>query len=223
MMKAVQVALPHLMAFFSGSVQQTSNATSDAITLVMSGNSVAPAGFGPPGELVNGTSSLFSLQFTLTDPSQVHIFGGADLFLQAPSACSRPSCFSGSGTQMVALTGPGVNFAPSIPVLTLNSPAGQSVQQHVPFGSTFELLPGQYDLEVSSVISGVASGDFVNGPNVSFDLSLTADFTSIVPEPSAAPFLLLSIAGLVWYRARGRADSRNFPLGRRNGDSTRSL
>jgi hypothetical protein len=205
-------------------VQQTSNATSDAITLVMSGDEIAVGGFVPPGELINGASSLFSLQFTLTDPSQVHIFGAADLFLRAPDFCALRSCFSGSGTQIVALTGPGVNFAPSIPVLTLiNSPGGQFVQQHVPFGSTFELLPGQYDLEVSSVISGFAGGDFVNGPNVSFDLSLTADFTSIVPEPSAAPFLLLSIAGLVWYQARGRADSRNFPLGRRHGDSTRSL
>jgi hypothetical protein len=177
-----------------GNVHQTSNALSNAIALSTDGSA---SGAGLSGDLGLGTSSLFSLEFMLTAPSQVHIFGNATLSVTVDQ---NFGIVLGSGTQSVVLTGPGVNFAPSIPVQMEDPINPQDLSQTVPWDSTLKLLPGQYMIQAVSDVSWKASGE---GPNIStsFGMSLTADFTPLaaVPEPSpAVPFLFSLVAAIGW-------------------------
>jgi hypothetical protein len=163
-----------------GDAQQTSNATANAITL-------STGGFAGGGYLSGitslDTSSLFSLDFILTAPYQVHIFGVAELALSIGEGVIAN--LTGTGTQSVLLKGPGVDFAPTIPVLMEDPEFPQNLSQTVPWDATLTLLPGQYMIEATSDSNMQAIGYAALELSSSFGMSLTADFTplSAVPEP----------------------------------------
>ena len=191
-------------ADISGSAEQISNVTSDQITIDMDTSSNLK-GVGVPAIVVSDASSGFSFQFTVDALSQVHIFGAASLdsSSQLANASAFPPHFD--GTQSVALTGPGVNFDPSIPALNgifskscFPPPSGIcQFTQMVPIDSTFTLAAGQYALDVNTDGLINYQGQGVGSMSGSSDLSLTADFREI-PEPSLGPFLLLSVAAVIW-------------------------
>jgi hypothetical protein len=187
----------------SANVAQTSNAVSNAITLNTTGSG---GGSGIQSAVVFDTNSLFSLEFTLAAPSQVHIFGNATGTLSLGDGLLGCLCFGASVMQSVVLTGPGVNFSPSIPLLSddpLNPPL--LATQTIPWDSTLTLLPGQYMIEATNDAQMGFAGTGSN-TSASFDMSLTADFTplSAVPEPSQTFPVLFGIGAAIYWRLRRR-------------------
>ena|ERR1035438_1455045 len=141
----------------SGSAQQISNVTSNAITIDMQTDSTV-SGIPQPSTGQSDASSKFSLVFTLDALTKVQIGGTASLNFGSGLIEEFGSPEFG-GTQFVTLIGPGVNFEPSIPGLAGNfssdcflPPIGGPCvfTQTVPIGSTLSLAPGQYTLEVST-------------------------------------------------------------------------
>jgi hypothetical protein len=192
----------------SGSANQTSNTTSDQITIDMSTRSDINGVGTPVAPAESDASSGFSFQFTVDTLSQVHIFGAASLglFSQLTTSANSKFAFPGfGGTQSIALMGSGVDFEPSIPALNgvfnptcFPNPADNcQFTQDLPFDSTFTLVAGQYMLDVNTDASVIYQTQGVGSMSGSSDLSLTADFREI-PEPSLGPFLLLSVAAVIW-------------------------
>jgi hypothetical protein len=101
----------------SGSAQQNSDVFSDAITIDMNAASTL-IGIDMPGNSAESSaSSSFSLAFTVDALTQVLISGTASINLQSNLATPLGNGGIGRGRQSVSLTGPGVDFEPSIPVL----------------------------------------------------------------------------------------------------------
>jgi hypothetical protein len=190
-------------ASVDGTVSQTSNATSNVITLTTDGLvDFGGVVFGGCCGVLEGDSSSFSLNFTLTSASTVHIFGSATL---SGESCSGGDCgnlgATGSGSQSIGLTGPGVNFEPSIPDFNWSPPPSQS--QTIPIDATFILMPGIYALTATSSAEFMAS-QIAGTYTTSFDMSLTADFTPTVPEPPTAVPALLGVVAAIGWRIRLR-------------------
>jgi hypothetical protein len=186
-----------------GNVAQTSNTTSDAITLNTDGNVMA-GGLFQMGILFGNTSSLFSVQFMLPSASVVNIFGNATLSAGMNGIISPTSPPTATGSQSMVLTGPGVNFAPSIADLSVTFPFPSTVVQSVPFGSTLTLLPGVYTFEATSNVGFLEGLNFSGSLLASFDMSVTADFTPAVPEPSPAVPVLVAMVVAIYWRMRRR-------------------
>jgi|ERR1035438_1857424 hypothetical protein len=195
-------------ADISGSAQQTSNVTSNAITIDMQTASTV-SGVPQPSIGQSDASSKFSLVFTVDALSKVQIGGTASLNFDSGLIEEFGSPGFG-GTQSVTLLGPGVNFAPSTPGLSggfgsncflppIGGPCDSG--QTVPISSTLTLAPGQYTLEVSTDAGLSDEGDALGEISGSSDLSLVVAFPgATVPEPLMVPVLLLLLAGLVQYR-----------------------
>jgi hypothetical protein len=195
-------------ASVDGNVEQISDATSSAITLATDGFSEGN-GFFRTGVVFTDVSSLFSVQFMLTSASVVHIFGGATLNASGTAATDGFG-IPASGSQSIMLTGPGVNFAPSIPDLSVDLGCGDGCgvnqTQSVPFDSSFTLLPGLYTLQADSDAGAFSEGNVAGSFRAGFNMSLTADFTSLtaVPEPSMATPVLVGAVVVVAWRMRRR-------------------
>jgi hypothetical protein len=191
-------------ATVGGSASQTSNVTSNQITLTTTGSySFEGVIYGYLGGSDEHASSLFSLEFAVASPTMVIMTGYGQF-----QAGGGEGIFSDSGSQSITLTGPGIDFAAPLvspatldPPSFINSPvcAGPDISDC----PKFVLQPGLYTLQATDGIDFFSS-EFADGFTTSFNMSFEADFTA-VPEPSPTmPVLLSVVAAAVCWRIRLR-------------------
>jgi hypothetical protein len=182
----------------AGSAQQTADTTSSSFSLDLKSdaNSDGASGF------LFGSSNVYNsltLSFHLTQLSILDLNGSLSdmcfgLFSFSGIPCSSfPYLFSSLSAESIDLSGSGFDFNQQADFFAVNNP--------VNFSAT--LSPGEYTLTASS-------SPFVGYDqpiDASFEISLNADFTAAIPEPTSTisvPILLLVVLRCASLRRRRR-------------------
>jgi hypothetical protein len=187
-------------ATVGGSASQTSNVTSNQITLTTTGSySFEGVINGNLGGSDEHASSLFSLEFALTSPSIVSVSASGSFTAEA--ADGSGGIFDNSGGLSVVLMGPGVDFSES-DSFTLTPPIFQPFSFCPPTGCPFVLQPGLYTLQATNGIDFFSS-ELAGGFTTSFNMTLEADFTA-APEPSPTVPVLLGVTAAIGWGVRPR-------------------
>jgi hypothetical protein len=175
---------------------QSSTLNAGNIQLILSGDSF----FYGNDTLMEASASAntqYSLQFRLTSPYLVHLYGEIDFAASAPFDIGPEV----SSEEEIHLTGSGFQFDQSL----ADSGSFYNYYDSLPFDALYTLAPGIYTL--SAVAELDAFQGYFLADNFGTDASLNADFTAI-PEPERVPLLLglLTLVGLSFAR-RGQTPS----------------